>query len=88
MGYCGLCLNRRPRPPPAEAAPSPISSMPKRVERADQLGEGIDIAADDAVARLHALDGGDGEARLVGEAALVNAEKGPRGAKLRGSYHV
>jgi len=57
------------------------------VERAGQLGQRIDIAADDAIARLHALDGRHRQAREIGELALVDAEQRPRRPELRGGYH-
>ena len=60
----------------------------ERVERADQLGEGIHITPDDAVTRLHALDGRRRQPGMVGQGLLVDAEEGPRGPKLRGSYHM
>jgi hypothetical protein len=58
------------------------------VERGDELHERIDIAADDAFARLHALDGRHRQAALRSEFALVDAEKGARGAQLCSGDHA
>src|ERR1700730_4601106 len=41
-----------------------------------QLHQGIDIAADDALARFHALDGRYGEASQFREAPLIKAGQG------------
>ena len=58
------------------------------VERADQLHQRIDVAADHAVARLHALDGRHRQAGQLGQLALVDAEQGPGGAQLGRRDHV
>src|SRR5207237_716050 len=50
----------------------------RALERGDQLHQRLDVAADHAVARLHALDGGQREARRLGERRLVEAGVGPR----------
>ena len=56
----------------------------RRVERADQLGQRIDRAADNAVARLHPLDGGQRQVCELRELALVETEQRPRGFELGG----
>ena len=58
------------------------------VERADELHQRIDIAADDALARLHALDRRHRQAALRGELALVDAEEGAGGAQLCSGDHT
>ena len=57
------------------------------IERADQFHQRIDIAADDAIARFHALDRRHRQARKFGQLALVDAEQGSGGPELRGGYH-
>jgi hypothetical protein len=47
--------------------------MPRRSERRDQLHQRLDVAAHHAVARFHALDGGQRQARGLRERALVDA---------------
>ena len=71
---------RRPLQPHAATAAaltasSAISSMPAALSAADQLHQRIDIAADHAVARFHALDRRDRQAREFRELALVDPER-------------
>ena len=58
------------------------------IEGADEPHQRIDVAANDAFARFHALDGGHRQAGKVGKLALVEPGERPRGAKLRGRNHV
>src|SRR5579863_4252000 len=58
-----------------------------RVERGDQLHERIDGAANDAVARLHPLDGRRGEAGEFRQLPLIDADEGACGAQLCGGDH-
>src|ERR1700704_5136794 len=53
-----------------------------------QLHQGIDIAPDDALTRLHALDGRYGETRQFGEAALIKAGQGSCRTQLGSGHHV
>src|SRR5450759_5992412 len=52
------------------------------------LGQGMHVAAYEATARLHALDGGQGKARTLCECGLINAEQSAGRAKLWCCYHV
>ena len=61
--------------------------MPARFQSGDELHQGIHVATDDALARLHALDGGQGELGGLGQRALVHAEKRAGGAELGSGYH-
>src|SRR5260370_8490361 len=58
------------------------------LERLHNLGQRINVAADESVARFHALNGGQGQPRPPCERRLVNAEQSAGGTKLRGSYHL
>ena len=49
----------------------------RRLDGTDQLYERVDRSPDHTVARLHALDCGQGQPRCVREGALVNSEEGP-----------
>src|SRR4051794_33730938 len=51
--------------------------------RGRELHERVDIAADHVRARFHPLDRRQRKAAKLGELALVDAEKGPRGPQLR-----
>src|SRR5580704_1574657 len=53
-----------------------------------QLHQGIDIAADDALARFHALDSGYGETSQFGEATLIKADQGSCRTQLGSGHHV
>ena len=57
------------------------------LQRADQLHQGIDVAAHHAVARLHALDGRQGQAGQFGQLALVDAQQRAGGPHLAGGDH-
>src|SRR5262245_33647628 len=46
----------------------------RRRERAHELHQGIDVAADHALARFHPLDRGQREPRALGEGALVDLQ--------------
>src|SRR3990167_7687256 len=56
-------------------------------EGADEFRQRIDIAAHHPVARLHPLDGGDGEAGERSKLALIDGEESAGGAELTGSDH-
>src|SRR5690606_28798371 len=60
---------------------------PGGAECADDLGERVDHAAHGAFAGFHALDGGQGDAGQLGQAALVDAKQGAGGPHLGGSDH-
>ena len=49
----------------------------RAAQRLDQFHQRIDIAANDAVARFHALNGRYRKARQFGELALIDAEECP-----------
>src|ERR1051325_11903594 len=90
-----LALSPRRRPPQTHAAAAALAYRALvdqldtgAVQRGDQLHQRLDVAADHAVARLHALDGGQREARRFGERCLVEARKGPRGAQLARGDHL
>ena len=71
------------------AAPSPINFDAEAIERRDQLHQRLDVAADHAVARFHALDGGQGQARRAfGQRALVDSGEGPGGPQLARRDHM
>src|SRR5438552_1290418 len=59
-----------------------------RSERCHELHQRVDIAADDAFARLHALDGRQRQGGQFGELALIDAKERPRSAKLSRRDHV
>ena len=61
--------------------------MPSDVERGDELHQRIDIAADHAVARLHALDGRQRQPGRFSKLALVDAEKRAGRSELAGCDH-
>ena len=79
---------RTPRPPPALAAPSAISSTPAAARRADEFGQRIDIAADDAIARLHPLDRWNGKTGERRQSALIERSQRPRRPQLCRRYHA
>src|ERR1043166_5054160 len=58
------------------------------VQRGDQLHQRLDVAADHAVARLHALYGGQREARRLGERRLVEAGERACGTQLARGDHL
>src|SRR5262245_39060253 len=58
------------------------------IERRHQLHQRVDVAANDAVARLHALDGGKRQPRPLGERSLIDPEKRARGSELATGDHV
>src|SRR5262245_17690590 len=75
--------------PPAVADGSLADQLnPGRRERVHELHQGIDVAADHAFARFHALDRGQRKPRALGEVALVDFQQCPRGPHLRTSYHI
>ena len=59
-----------------------------RFKRADELGQGIDIAAHDAIARFHPLDRGEGQTRQPSQSALIERNQRPRRPQLSSSYHA
>ena len=81
-------IRRTPRPPWLLAAPSAISSMPAVLQRADELHQRVDIAAHDAVACLHALDGRQGQAGQSGQPTLVDPQHRACGPHLPRSDHI
>ena len=81
-------LSRTPRPPPELTALSAISSMPAASSAATSFISEFDVAADDAVARLHALDRRQRQVRQLGQPPLVDAEKRARGPELWRRYHA
>ena len=58
------------------------------VERRDQLHQRLDVAADHAVARLHALDGRQRETRSLREGALIDSGERAGGAQLSRRDHM
>ena len=58
------------------------------IERGNQFHEGVDVAANDALAGFHPLDRRDGKPGQIGKFALIDAEKRPGGAELRSCNHV
>ena len=82
-------LTLQPHAAPAAALPafSAMSSMPASTERAHQLHQ-VHVAADLAVARLHALDRRQRKPGQLGEPPLIDAEQGPGGAHLGRRDHV
>ena len=81
-------LSRTPRPPLSLAAFSPMSSMPAVSSAATSFISEVDVAADDAVARLHALDGRQRQRCEFRKSALVDAKQCTSRPKLRGRYHA
>src|SRR5436190_23831426 len=58
-----------------------------RTQGGHELREGIDIPADHAVARLHPLNGREGQSGELSQLALVDSEQRPCGSKLGGGDH-
>jgi hypothetical protein len=56
-------------------------------KRRNQLHQGIDIAADDTIARFHALDGGDGKVCKLGGLALIDVQERSSRPELVGRNH-
>lgn len=56
-------------------------------ERLDELHHGIDIAANDPIARFHALDGWNRQPCQPCELPLVDTQQGASAAQLTGGYH-
>ena len=48
----------------------------RSLKRGDKLHQGIDVAADDTFARLHALNGGERQSGRRGQVLLVHAHEG------------
>src|SRR5690606_37382535 len=84
----GSSLEAHAAPPAGAGRPFADQLDASGIERIDDFHERIDVAADGPRARLHPLDGREGQARRLGKRTLVDAQKGARGAKLCGSYHV
>src|SRR5690606_19872179 len=57
-------------------------------ERLDNLGQGVDGAADNTIAGLHPLNRRQRHPRPGSEALLIDADKGAGGAQLPGGHHV
>jgi hypothetical protein len=57
------------------------------VQRLDELHEGVHGTPDDALAALHALDGGDGDAGSFRERSLIEPEQGSGRPELACSNH-
>jgi hypothetical protein len=60
---------------------------PRTLQGRNQLHERIDVAADDAVARFHALDGGDRKIRKVGGLPLIYVQERTGRPELVGRNH-
>ena len=75
---------QKPNPAPASLAGGALADQfdTGGVERPDELFERIDIAANDRLARFHALDGGQREAGEFRELPLIDLQQRPRGAHL------
>ena len=77
-----------PRTLASALPPPPRSARDRRYRTRHELHQLIDVAADYALTRLHALDCRDRQARKLGQPALVDPEQGTGSAELRSSYHV
>ena len=71
-----------------EAVPSLISSMPLAASASISFISESIIAADNAVACFHALDGGKRKPRALSQFTLVEAEQGAGGSQLGGGNHA
>jgi hypothetical protein len=60
---------------------------PGVLKRGNQLHEGVDVAADDAIARFHALDGGDGKVCELGGLPLIDIQQRSSRPELVGRNH-
>jgi hypothetical protein len=60
---------------------------PRILQCGNQLHQGIDVAADDAVAGFHALDGGDGKVCKVGGLPLIDIQERTGRPELVGRDH-
>ncbi len=60
----------------------------RALQRLDHFGQAVDQSAHIAVARFHALDGGQRDAGQLGQRTLVDAEHGARGTHLSGGHHA
>src|ERR1051326_751665 len=74
----------------AAAADSAIADEfdARGIEGFDELHQGIDIAADHALACFHALNRGNRQACQLGKLLLIQSRQGSGSAKLRSTYHV
>ena len=81
-------LNRTPRPPSVSMIPSRRNSTPMLSKAAHKLGQGIDVAANDVLARLHSLNGWKRQSRQFRQLALIQAGERARRTKLSRSNHV
>ena len=73
----------------ARAGNAGIDQFDSRViERRNQFHQRIDVAADDAVARLHALDGRHREVGEFRHLPLIDVQERPRGPELIGGDHA
>jgi hypothetical protein len=79
-----------PNPTPATLAHGAIVDQldAEGIQPGDQLHQGVNIAADEAVAGFHPLNGRHRKARTLRQLALVNADQGTCSAELGSSYHV
>ncbi len=87
FGFVTCSRSRTPRPPVVLTTPGLISSIPAASSAADQLHQRIDVAADDAVAGLHALDGRHRKVRQFGHLPLIDVQERARGPELIGGNH-
>jgi hypothetical protein len=83
-----------PGPPETDAASDAVAASvfanqfdTGGFEGGHDLDQGVDIAADVAVARLHPLDRRQGNARALGERLLVQANQSASRAQLRRRQH-
>ena len=60
---------------------------PGVLKRGNQLHQGIDVAADDAVAGFHALDGRHRKVGQLGHLPLIDVQERARGPELIGGNH-
>ena len=60
---------------------------PRVLKRGNQLHQRIDIAADDAVAGFHALDGGHRKVRQISHLPLIDVQERARSPELIGGNH-
>ena len=82
-----VLLSRTPRPPEWLARVVGDELDAERIEGGDELHQRIDVAADHALARFHALDGRQRQPGRFSELALINAEKRARSPELAGGDH-
>ena len=82
---CDLGLEPDPAALPHACRSATDQFDTRRIERFDDLGQRIDVAADVAFVTLHALDGRQRNASSFGQCALVDIQKASGGTQLTGS---